>query len=100
MNELSSKLGIPAIEKNIEPYDVYNADEAFMTATPFCMLPVTSFNGVKIGDGKVGKIFKKILNKWCSECKVKIAEQIINWDKKNNKRINQRDNLYTPYKFK
>ena len=96
MNELSPKLGISTEEKNIEPYDVYNADEAFMTATPFCMLPVTSLSGVKIGDGKVGKVFKKILNKWCSECKVKIDEQIINWDKKDNKR----NNLFTPYKFK
>jgi|TARA_Y100000294_G_scaffold53838_1_gene50747 branched-chain amino acid aminotransferase len=100
MNELSPKLGIPVIEKNIEPYDVYNADEAFMTATPFCMLPVTSLNSVKIGEGEVGKVFKKILNKWCSESKVRIDEQIKNWDKKNNNKINQRDNFSTPYKFK
>lgn len=31
-------LGLCMIEKNIEPYDVYTADEAFMTGTPFCML--------------------------------------------------------------
>ena len=36
MDELCPKLKIPTIEKNIEPYDVYNADEAFMTGTPFC----------------------------------------------------------------
>ena len=71
-----------------------------MTATPFCMLPVTSLNSVKIGKGEVGKIFKKILNKWCSESKVRIDEQIKNWDKKNDNKINQRDNFSTPYKFK
>ena len=26
-----------------------------MTGTPFCMLPVTSLNGLNIGEGKVGK---------------------------------------------
>ena len=31
MNELSKQLKINSIEKNIDPYDVYNADEAFMT---------------------------------------------------------------------
>ena len=48
------------IEKNIEPYDVYTADEAFMTGTPFCMLPVTKLNGLSIGDGKVGGVFNKM----------------------------------------
>ena len=34
METLCKKMKIPVIEKNIEPYDVYNADEAFMTGTP------------------------------------------------------------------
>ena len=51
MNTLCKKLNIKAVEKN-EPYDVYDADEAFVTDTPFCMLPVASLNSVKIGDGK------------------------------------------------
>ena len=33
---------MPVVERNIDAYDVYTADEAFMTGTPFCMLPVTS----------------------------------------------------------
>ena len=53
MNVIGPELGYEVIEKNIEAFDVYTADEAFMTGTPFCMLPVTSLNSVKIGDGKV-----------------------------------------------
>ena len=34
MNELCKQLKIKVIEKNIEPYDVYDADEAFIS-TPF-----------------------------------------------------------------
>ena len=46
--ELSKQLNLKSVEKNIEPYDVYNSDEAFITATPFCILPVSSLNKVKI----------------------------------------------------
>ena len=57
MNTLCEQLKLPMIEKNIETYDVYTADEAFMTGTPFCMLPVTSLNSIPISNGKVGPIF-------------------------------------------
>ena len=59
MDVLCKKLKIPVIEKNIEPYDVYSADEAFMTGTPFCMLPVLSLNNVKIGNVKLEKFLPK-----------------------------------------
>ncbi|MDP3182435.1 MAG: aminotransferase class IV, partial [Desulfobaccales bacterium] len=52
--ELAAKLNLPCLEKNIEPYDVMTADEAFMTGTPFCLLPVISLNGVTIGAGRMG----------------------------------------------
>jgi len=67
--------------QDIEPYDIYNADEAFITATPFCMLPVTSLNGIPIGDGKVGLTFQTILNKWSENVGVDIKQQIQQWDK-------------------
>ena len=63
MEELCPQLGLKVIEKNIEPYDVYTADEAFMTGTPFCMLPVTSINNLPISDGKVGPIFNRLISK-------------------------------------
>jgi hypothetical protein len=63
------------------------------------MLPVTSLNGLKIGDGKVGKIYKKILKKWSKETKVDIEKQIKNWDKKNSVLRNRRTDNPTPYKF-
>jgi branched-chain amino acid aminotransferase len=95
MNNLCKKLKIQIYEKNFEPYDVYAADEAFMTGTPFCMLPVTSLNGLKIGDGTRGKIFNKLLSKWSENVGLDIELQIKNWDKKNKKNISG----ITPYKF-
>ena len=95
MKELCTKLKIKVLEKNIEPYDVYDADEAFITGTPFCMLPVTSLNNVKIGNGKVGKVYKKILSCWGKNLKINIEKQIKNWDKN---KINKSKNI-SPYKF-
>ena len=95
MNTLCKKLNIKAVEKNIEPFDVYDADEAFVTGTPFCMLPVTSLNSVKIGDGKVGKIYSKLLNQWSVEQKIDIKKQIQSWDKTKVKKVTKT----TPYKF-
>ena len=80
MKELCPSLGIEAIEKNIDPYDVYTADEAFITGTPFCMLPVTSLNNLEIGNGKPGNIFKQLLNAWSQKIGVNIQKQIVDWN--------------------
>lgn len=98
MQELCTKLGIPVVEKNIEPYDVYTADEAFMTGTPFCMLPVTALNGNPIGDGKVGSVFTRILNQWSQNANVDIKGQIQKWDAERGDTAGA--SAPTPYRFK
>lgn len=95
--ELCKELGIPCYERNIDVYDVSNADEAFMTGTPFCILPVTSLGGDAIGSGTPGPIMKKLLDTWCSHVGVDIAEQIKGWASKDA--INM-SNAPTPYAFK
>lgn len=97
MVELCKDLGIPCIEKNIDPYDVYTADEAFITGTPFCMLPVTSLNGVSIGDGSVGKVFTQIIDKWSKNTGVNIIDQIQKWDAERP--TNSAGDAPTPYSF-
>jgi branched-chain amino acid aminotransferase len=97
MEELGPKLGMKVIEKNIEPYDVYIADEAFMTGTPFCMLPVTRLNGVSIGEGKVGSSFRALLALWSQNVGVDIEQQIKAWNAMDV--VNPVDSP-TPYRFK
>jgi branched-chain amino acid aminotransferase len=93
---LAEKLKLKCIEKNIESYDVYSADEAFMTGTPFCMLPVTSINNSMIGHGKMGKTTRLLLDKWGKGVGVDIISQI----KKFNKKTKDSANGTTPYYFK
>jgi len=95
--ELAQKLGLSCIEKNIEPYDVYTADEAFMTGTPFCILPVSSLNSIPIGDSPMGKITKRLLDLWSEEVGVDIIGQIKEWDAKRDKTS---ANGPSPYSFK
>ena len=83
INDLAPALGLTVVKKNIEPFDVYEADEVFLTSTPFCILPAAKLNGLKIGDGKPGKITKKLLKAWSDLVGVDIVKQIKSWDEKN-----------------
>jgi branched-chain amino acid aminotransferase len=98
MNELCSQLGMPVVEKNIEAYDVYTADEAFMTGTPFCMLPVTSLNGLAIGKGEVGEGFNRLIGQWSANAGVDIVRQIKKWDIERAETVT--GDAPTPYRFK
>lgn len=94
--EFAAKLDIPCYERNIEPYDIYNADEAFMTGTPFCILPATSLNGVAIGDGRMGRTTRLLLDTWSKDSGVDIIKQI----KDFNAETKETNDGATPYKFK
>ena len=96
MEQLCPQLKIPVIEKNIEPYDVYTADEAFMTGTPFCLLPVTSLDSLPIGCGKPGVLTGKLLEQWGQNTGVDIAKQIKSWCKQSN---DGQLTIATPYAF-
>lgn len=72
--ELAAELGIPTKEGIIKPDEVYEADEAFLTSTPYCILPATRFNGKKIGSGTPGKITKILLDAWSKKVGVDIVE--------------------------
>ena len=43
--ELAAKLGVPFREADLDLYDAYTADEAFITSTSLCICPVASING-------------------------------------------------------
>ena len=96
--ELAEQLNIPCNECNMEPYDIYDADEAFLTGTPFCILPTTQLNSLKIGNGKMGEITTILLNKWSENVGVNIVEQIKNYGKEVDT-LKQNDSP-TPDEFK
>jgi branched-chain amino acid aminotransferase len=53
-----------------------NAEEAFTASTPYCLLPVTKINGVAVGDGRPGPIWRRLLSTWSELVGVNIERQI------------------------
>ena len=75
---------------------MYEADEAFVTGTPFCILPVTSFEFKPIGEGVFGKTTKLLLEKWSQNVDVNIQQQIIDYNLEHSLNIEGS----TPYQHK
>ena len=91
---LADQLGVECYEKNLEPYDVACADEAFVTGTPFCLLPVTKFQSKDIGNGKFGELTQQLLSQWSKNVGIDIKQQIIDY----NESFDPQFKASTPYK--
>ena len=50
--DLANGLGLDTAECDLDLFDAYTADEAFLTSTSLCICPVTSVNGTSIGSGR------------------------------------------------
>lgn len=74
--ELAGKLDIPFVERDLQVYNVMNADEAFLTSTSYCLMPVTKINGMPVGDGKPGAMTRRLLAAWSAEVGLDIEKQI------------------------
>lgn len=59
--DIVADLGISIEEHELTRYDVWNADECFLTGTGAEVIPVVALDGRQIGDGKPGPIFKRVL---------------------------------------
>ena len=73
--ELAQQLRIPVVETRLQMYDLYTADEVLFTSTPYCMMPATRFNGLPVGSGEVGPVFKRLLAAWSDLAGLDIAAQ-------------------------
>jgi len=59
--EIARAQGIPAEETTLTLFDVYNADECFLTGTAAELVPVVEVDGRPIGDGRPGPLTKRLL---------------------------------------
>lgn len=75
--ELCAELGIRFIERNLQVYDVVNADEAFLSTTPYCLAPCIRINGITIGDGQSGPVFRRLITTWSDKVGLDIVAQVL-----------------------
>ena len=62
--KLARKLGYEVTEKNITPYELFNADEAFFTGTAAEIVPVREINKRQIGKGNPGPVTKRLMEEF------------------------------------
>jgi branched-chain amino acid aminotransferase len=62
--KLARKLGFEVEEKNITPYELFNAEEVFFTGTAAEIIPVREINKRIINDGKPGPVTKKLMQEF------------------------------------
>jgi len=62
--ELARAAGLAVTETNLTRYDLFNADECFLTGTGAELVPVVKIDGRLIGTGKPGPVTKLLVEKY------------------------------------
>ncbi len=76
VREIAAEQNIEVIEKDLQIYDVVNADEAWLTTTPYCIAPCTKINNISVGDGTIGPLFYQFMKVWSARVGVDVLAQI------------------------
>jgi len=61
---ITKEIGYPLEERSITVHELYNADEVFVTGTAAEIVPISKISGRVVGDGQVGPVFQKVLNRF------------------------------------
>ena len=75
--DLARQLKIPFVEEDLQPYDVYTADEAFFCTTSWSIMPVTYVDRRPIGNGKPGTLTTQLISAWSESVGVDIVGQAV-----------------------
>jgi branched-chain amino acid aminotransferase len=68
--ELAEASGVKVSEPNLTRYDLFNADECFLTGTGAEIMPVIKIDGRVIGSGKPGALTRKLVEDYHALTKV------------------------------
>src|SRR5882672_916060 len=59
--DIAKELGLPVRESNMTRYDIWCADECFLTGTGAEVIPVSKLDGREIGPGKPGLVTQRVM---------------------------------------
>jgi branched-chain amino acid aminotransferase len=62
--ELAEAAGLPVSEPDLTRYDLFNADECFLTGTGAELIPVVKIDGRRIGSGKPGRVTRRLVREY------------------------------------
>lgn len=75
--ELAKQLGVEAIEGNFTPFDLYNAEEAFLASTSPTFIPIKTVNGTKISKVVPGPVTLRLIGAWNKMVGMDIVDQAL-----------------------
>ncbi len=75
LQSLAEAAGIPFVHREVAVDDILTADEAMLSSTSPCLLPVCSLNGQAIGAACPGPVFRDAIERWSQEVDVAIIAQ-------------------------
>ena len=62
--DIARREGLEVEEGSYTTFDVYTADECWITGTGADLMPVIDIDGRQIADGRPGQIFRRIRSRW------------------------------------
>jgi branched-chain amino acid aminotransferase len=68
--DLATELGFTVREETLSVYDIYTADECFLTGTAAEVIPAVVLDERSIGSGKPGPITNRVIDAFRAHVKV------------------------------
>jgi branched-subunit amino acid aminotransferase/4-amino-4-deoxychorismate lyase len=75
VRELAGQIGVPFITRPLSVAELHAADEAMLTSTSICVLPIVECDGRAVGNGDPGPIYRRLLTAWSELVGLDVAEQ-------------------------
>jgi len=75
--EIAAGLDLQVTQDDIRPSDLAAADEVLLTSTPYCVIPVTQFNGGPVSSGTPGPTFRRLMAAWSDQAGLDIVRQAV-----------------------
>jgi len=75
--EMAERIGVAVDEGDYTAGDIYSSDEAFVSSTRFCMVPVATINGLGIGAEMPGPVTRRLQDAWIEQVGVDFVKQAL-----------------------
>ncbi len=75
--ELAKQLRVEIVEGDFTPFDLYNAEEAFLASTSPTFVPIRTVNGAKVGQGAPGPVTLRLIGAWNKMVGMDIVDQAL-----------------------
>ena len=77
VRRLSANVDCEFIERDLQLYDAINAEEAWLCSTPYFLAPVVKINGLPIGAGNPGPVWRTMTTAFSAQVGIDVVQQIL-----------------------